>query len=96
VMVKVFGARLNDQLSGLSLSPSVAKQIQANDTRLADLPVPDDVDASVKSMVQDFIARAFVSGFRVVMLICASLSLASAAAAWVMIQKDAERTAEIA
>lgn len=96
VMVKVFGARLNDQLSGLSLSPSVAQQIQANDTRLADLPVPNDLDANVKSMVRDFIARAFVSGFRVVMLICASLSLASAVAAWVMIQKDPERTAEIA
>jgi EmrB/QacA subfamily drug resistance transporter len=93
VMVKVFGARLNHQLSHLSLSPVVVQQIQANETRLADLPVPDNLDPGVKNAIRDLIARAFVSGFRAVMLICAGLSVASAASAWRMIQKEPDRRA---
>ena len=46
----------------------------------------------LESAIEEFVKRAFVSGFRIVMLICASLSVASAGVAWLMIQQDGATT----
>jgi EmrB/QacA subfamily drug resistance transporter len=88
VMVKVFGTRLGEKLTELSLPPGVLQQIQAEKTKLADLQGPASLDPDTKGAIANFVKQAFVSGFRVVMLICASLSLASAAVAGLMIRKD--------
>jgi EmrB/QacA subfamily drug resistance transporter len=88
VMVKVFGSRLGEKLTELSLPPGVLQQIQAEKTKLADLQGPASLDPDTKGAIANFVKQAFVSGFRVVMLICASLSLASAAVAGLMIRKD--------
>lgn len=92
VMVKVFSSRLNDQLNQISLSPSVVQQLKAEEIKLAGLQPPGDLDPDMKKMIQDFIRQAFVSGFRIVMLICTGLSLASAAVTWLMIGKNTERS----
>jgi EmrB/QacA subfamily drug resistance transporter len=91
VMVKVFGSRLSHNLTKLSLPPAVLQQIQAEETKLADLQAPAMLDPGAKAAFGDFVRQAFVSGFRVVMLICASLSLASAAVAGRMIGKGPRR-----
>ncbi len=88
VMVKVFGSRLGEKLTELSLPPGVLQQIQAEKTKLADLQGPASLDPGTKAAVANLVKQAFVSGFRVVILICASLSLASAAVAGLMIRKD--------
>ena len=88
VMVKVFGSRLGEKLTELSLPPGVLQQIQAEKTKLADLQGPASLDLDTKAAIANFVKQAFVSGFRVVILICASLSLASAAVAGLMIRKD--------
>jgi EmrB/QacA subfamily drug resistance transporter len=88
VMVKVFGSRLGEKLTELSLPLGVLQQIQAEKTKLADLQGPASLDPGTKAAVANFVKQAFVSGFRVVILICASLSLASAAVAGLMIRKD--------
>jgi EmrB/QacA subfamily drug resistance transporter len=88
VVVKVFGSRLGEKLTELSLPPGVLQQIQAEKTKLADLQGPASLDPDTKAAIANFVKQAFVSGFRVVMLICASLSLASAAVAGLMIRKD--------
>ena len=93
VMVKVFSSRLNDKLARLSLSPAILQQLQGDEVKLAGLPVPDGLDPNVKTAIRDFIEQAFVSGFRTVMLICAGLSLASAATATLMIRNDPDGTA---
>jgi hypothetical protein len=49
---------------------------------------PASLDPETKAALADFVKQAFVSGFRVVLLTCASLSLASAAVAGRMIRKD--------
>ncbi|HWO29984.1 MAG TPA: hypothetical protein VNO32_14415, partial [Candidatus Acidoferrum sp.] len=41
-----------------------------------------------KTAVKESIGKAFVFGFRIVMLVCAGLSLASATVAWLMILQD--------
>jgi len=92
VMVKVFNSQLSHDLTHLSLSQDVLRQIRADGIKLAGLPVPAGLDPSTKTAIEVFVKQAFVSGFRIVLLICASLSLASAAVGWLMIRKDGVTT----
>ena len=88
VMVKVFGSQLNARTAHLMLPPGVLDDLRANETRLAALPVPSGLNFSMKAAITVSIREAFVFGFRVVMFICAALSLGSAAVAWCFIPKD--------
>jgi EmrB/QacA subfamily drug resistance transporter len=92
VMVKVFSCELSHNLAHLSLSPAVLQQIRADGIKLAGLQAPAGVDSSTQSAIEELVKRAFVSGFRIVMLICVSLSLASSAVAGLMIRKDGAAT----
>ena len=85
VMVKAFGSRLNHSLRDLAMPAQVVQQLQANEIKLAALAVPPGLDSGGTAAVKHSIAEAFVFGFRIVMLVCAGLSGASAAMAWRMI-----------
>jgi predicted MFS family arabinose efflux permease len=91
VMVKAFGSRLNDALAHLQLLPDTLQQLHSDEIRLAGLQVPPGLDPSMKTTIRESIGEAFVFGFRIVMLVCAGLSVASAAVAWLMIPKDSNR-----
>jgi EmrB/QacA subfamily drug resistance transporter len=88
VMVKAFGFRLNDSLARFPLPPGVVQDLQANEIKLGGLQVPLGLDTSIQAGIGESIREAFVFGFRVVMSICATLSLGSAAIAWLLIPKD--------
>jgi EmrB/QacA subfamily drug resistance transporter len=88
VIVKAFASQLNSSLAHLMLPPGVLAELQANENKLAGLQVPAGLSPSMKAVIDVSIREAFVFGFRVVMLICAALSLGSAAAAWSLIPKD--------
>jgi hypothetical protein len=88
VMVKAFGARLDHSLARLSVSPTILHQLQTDEIKLAGLEVPTDLNTATKNAIKKSIGEAFVFGFRIVMLICAALSLASAVVAWLMIPKE--------
>ncbi len=90
VMVKAFSFRLNHNLADL-LPPGILQELQADEIKLAGLQVPAGLDASTKAAIKESIGGAFVFGFRIVMLICVGLSLASAAVGWLMISKDRDR-----
>jgi EmrB/QacA subfamily drug resistance transporter len=83
VIVGVFSFSLKLRLA--SLSPGTLQEIQANEIKLAGLQPPSGLDASTAAMVRTAISQAFVVGFRVVTLICAVLSVASSAVAWLVI-----------
>ena len=85
VMVKVFSSSLNRSLADQLLPPGIFQYIKSNEIRLAGLDLPAGLDADTTALIRASISRAFVFGFRTVMLICAGLSLASAAVAWLMI-----------
>ena len=91
VMAKAFGSRLNHTLAHLLLPPQVLAELQANEIRLAGLQVPAGVSPSLKAAIRVSIGVAFVFGFRVVMSICAGLSLASAVVALGLIPKDGDQ-----
>src|SRR5258707_2921257 len=84
VMVHAFSSRLNRTLAHMALPSSVVHEIQSGEIKLAGLQAPANLDPGTRSAIAELIRQAFVFGFRIVMLICASLSLASAAVAWLM------------
>jgi EmrB/QacA subfamily drug resistance transporter len=88
VMVKAFSHRLDQQLANLSLSPSVLHDIHANEIRLAGLQVPAGVDTAAKAAISASIDNSFVFGFRIVLLMCVALAIASAGVAWLMIPRN--------
>jgi EmrB/QacA subfamily drug resistance transporter len=90
VMVKVFSSSLNRSLAGRQLPPGILQYIQSNEIKLAGLDLPSGLDADTTAVIRASISRAFVFGFRTVMLICAGLSLASAVVAWLMIPARTE------
>jgi len=85
VMVQAFAYRLRDSLGRLRLAPSVLSDIQSNLVKLGGLAVPSNLDLNTKATVRADIVQAFVFGFRLIMLVCAGLSIASAGIAFRMI-----------
>lgn len=82
VMVWAFRARLDHTLDRLSLPYGIVLEIHSQETRLAGLQPPASLDAPARAAVIDLVRHGFVFGFRIVMMICAGLSLASALVAW--------------
>jgi len=91
VMVTAFGSHLNSNLTHLSLPPGILREIQTQEVRLAGLQVPSGLDRSMTAAIQESVTEAFVFGFRIVMVLCAGLSAASAATARLMLSKAASR-----
>jgi EmrB/QacA subfamily drug resistance transporter len=85
VMVKAFGSRLDAKLANFSLPPDTLHAIQADEIKLAGLQLPARLSPDTGAASRESVREAFVFGFRLIMLICAGLSVASAAAAWLLI-----------
>jgi len=85
VMVKIFSSSLNRSLAGRLLPPGILQYIQSNEIKLAGLDLPSGLDSATTALIRASISHAFVFGFRTIMLICAGLTLASAAVASLMI-----------
>ncbi len=85
VMVSAFQHRLQHSLASLNLAPGVLRDLQANTIKLAGLELPANLDASTSGAIRVAITTSFVFGFRLIMLACASLSVASGAVAGLLI-----------
>ena len=88
VMVNAFGYELNHQLGKLFLAPDALHDIQAEKIKLAGVELPASLDANTKAAVGEAVRQAFVFGFRLVMLMCVALCVASAGAAWRLIPRS--------
>lgn len=85
VIVKVFDSDLTRSLSKTALPANIVKEVRSRDVELATLEPPQGVNASEETAIRRAISESFASGFRVVLLCCAGLSLGSAAVAWWLI-----------
>jgi EmrB/QacA subfamily drug resistance transporter len=85
VMVNAFSARLDSKLANFSLPPATLHEIQAGEIRLAGMQLPASLNEPTGTAIRESAREAFVFGFRLIMLICAGLSVASATAAWLLI-----------
>jgi hypothetical protein len=88
VMVKLFSFSLNRSLTGGSFPPSVLQYVRSNASRLAGLELPPGLDSVTAALIRHSISQAFIFGFRILMLACAGLALASAVVAGLMIPSD--------
>jgi len=75
--VRVFGAALAARLDGLRVPPDVRAALMAQVARLVEVQVPP-VDEPTRRLLDQAVNEAFVHTFRVVMLVCAALAVASA------------------
>lgn len=90
VMVRTFGYELKRGLAHVSLSPAILQELRSDEIKLAGLQVPLGLDGNTSAAIKESVKEAFVFGFRIVMLACAGLSLASVAVAWLTIREDSE------
>jgi hypothetical protein len=85
VILSTFTSSLDSHLAHLALSPQVRQAIEGQRIKLAGIQLPTDTSSKLQAALKRAVDEAFVSGFRVVSLICAGLALASALCAWLMI-----------
>jgi EmrB/QacA subfamily drug resistance transporter len=84
-MVQSFQNHLAPRMTALHLPPPIAQAIEDQRTRLAGAEIPSDPTAETRHQIRDAIDRSFIDGFRVTAVMCATLALASAITALLMI-----------
>ena len=89
VMVAAFSHSLQHELVGVKLNASVIHDLQSNAARLGGLDAPANLDPETAATIRSVIAKAFIFGFRIIMLICAGLAAVSATVAWRKIPSQA-------
>ena len=88
VMASAFRSRLNQSLSRLYLPAGILRSVQSEETKLAGLQVPSSLDPGTAAAIRHAAGEAFGFGFRLEMLICASLAAFSSAVAWLLITES--------
>ena len=86
VMFASFGASLDDSLTDLHLPPDARQQLEGGKIALGAAEAPEGLDAGSRSAVERSFDEAFVSGYRVVMLVATVAALASALGAAVLVE----------
>src|SRR5215469_4004164 len=82
VMAAAFSHSLRQSLNRQNLDADIVHELEANATKLGSLDAPSHADPGAVAAIRSTIAQAFIFGFRLVMLLCAGLAVASAAGAW--------------
>jgi EmrB/QacA subfamily drug resistance transporter len=88
VMFINFGASLDARLAALNLPSEARQQLEEEKVKLGAAQAPDGLDAAQSANVDRAIDEAFVSGYRVVMLVAAAMALASAVSAALLIESQ--------
>ena len=86
LMFSVFGGYLDTGVDDLDLPPAAAHHLEQEKIKLGAAETPEGLDAASAAAVERVIDEAFLSGYRVVMLIAAGASLASGLSAALLIK----------
>jgi MFS family permease len=85
VVYGVFSASLDARLQTIELPGEVRSELEAEKADLGAAEAPEGVDAGTAARIERAIDESFVAGFRVVMVVCAALALASALTAALLV-----------
>jgi EmrB/QacA subfamily drug resistance transporter len=85
VMVAAFSHSLRESAALLHVDATGIRYLESNVAKFGNLEPPSNLDPQTTGKIRAAITHAFVFGFRVIMLSCAGLAIASAAVAWRMI-----------
>jgi predicted MFS family arabinose efflux permease len=89
VILHAYNFELNRKLAGLLINSAIRHQIDDQRVRLAATELPESLDEGTRNGLKATIDESFVFGFRMVMFCAIGLALASALAAFMMIQGNA-------
>ena len=85
-VLAAFNSGLDGSLATLELPSGVREALDAERVKLAGAQVPAGVGGAARAALESAIAEAFVSGYRLVMLISAGLALLGAASAFLTLK----------
>lgn len=88
VMLHAFSYELSVRLNEFGLDEQFKNSVYEQRVKLGGVEAPSGSDPLLQQQVSQAVAGSFVFGFRLVMLICAVLAVASALSAWLMIGKS--------
>jgi EmrB/QacA subfamily drug resistance transporter len=92
VMLHVFKSSLDRHLNESASPKKVIESVRTQSTKLAAIEIPQDQDSAMQQAIRRAIDESFVSGFRMVMLIGATLAAASALTAAVFVGSNRTTT----
>jgi EmrB/QacA subfamily drug resistance transporter len=93
IFALTFNRCLDGNLANAHAPAAVVEAVDQQRNKLAAIELPADLDEGVKGAARHAIAKAFIAGFRLVMIIAALLAAASALFAWALIE-GADRRGE--
>lgn len=88
IALLLFSQGLLNHPTVTELSQSTQEQLSENSADLAGMAVPEDLDADAQDAISEVIKSSFAETFRVLMLIAAGMSLASAIFAGLLVEKE--------
>jgi EmrB/QacA subfamily drug resistance transporter len=88
-----FSTNLDARLESMNLPGEVRSELEAAKADLGAAETPEGVNAETAAQIERAIEESFVAGFRIVMLVCVGLALASALAAALLVEDRKVRTA---
>jgi Major Facilitator Superfamily len=77
--VGAFKYRLMESLANLNIAPNIVRDVRSNAIKLADMELPTSLDPADATAIRAAVVESFGFGFRLVMLICGGLAIASSA-----------------
>jgi EmrB/QacA subfamily drug resistance transporter len=86
IMFVSFTGSLDARLDVLDLPPDARQQLEAEKVKLGAAQAPDNLDAAQSANVDRAIDEAFVTGYRVIMLVAVAMALASALSAALLLE----------
>ena len=86
IMFVSFGSSLDDRLAALDLPPEARQQLEEGKVKLGAAQAPEGLGAAQSANVDRAIDEAFVSGYRVIMLVAVAVALASAFSAALLLE----------
>lgn len=89
VMLHVFNQQLNRRMSESALPSSVVQSVQAQQSKLAAIVIPENVDETTREILRRGVDESFVAGFREVMALGVILTVGGALMALVLVRTPA-------
>ena len=88
VMLHAFSWDLQLRLNQFVLDEGFKQSILDQSVKLGGLEIPNNAHPAGQDLVKQVVAGAFVTGFRLIMMICGGLAVASAFSAWLLIGRS--------
>jgi EmrB/QacA subfamily drug resistance transporter len=88
LILHAFSRELGTRLNAVGVDEQVRSSVYEQRVKLAGVEVPGNLDTQHREQIKEAITGSFVFGFRLIMIVSAALSLASAFCAWGWIGKS--------